>query len=172
MFSHIHFTSLAGVVSLFAATVFGEDGTAACADLITALPGRILRQGEKAYVKENSDYYNAGLKELLPSCIAMPRSAKEVSTIVKILNKHEKVPFAIKSGGHDPNPGQSSVHQGVLIALKHINGTEYDAKKRVAHVKPGGHWSDVLVPLIKQSVTVVSGRLGTPESHLNPKYRH
>jgi hypothetical protein len=44
--------------------------------------------------------------------------------------------------------------------LRHINGTQYDAEKGVAYVKPGGHWSDVLVPLEKQGVTVVSGRIG------------
>ncbi|KAF2396177.1 FAD-binding domain-containing protein [Trichodelitschia bisporula] len=133
---------------------------ATCADIKNALPGRLWLPGEAAYTKENRDYYNIGLAELGPACITLPTSAEDVSKIVKILNVRPGVRFAIKSGGHDPNPGQSSVKDGVLVALRHINGTEYDAQKNVAYVKPGGHWSSVIGPLAKKNVTVVSGRLG------------
>jgi hypothetical protein len=47
-----------------------------------------------------------------------------------------------------------------LIALKFLNGTTLDISKKLAYVKPGGHWSDVIAPLDKQGYTVVEGRLG------------
>src|ERR1700733_6407394 len=54
--------------------------------------------GDKQYTKENRDYYNIGLAELGPACIAFPDSAEDVSNIVKVLNVQEGVPFAVKSG--------------------------------------------------------------------------
>ncbi|KAK7414984.1 hypothetical protein QQX98_006217 [Neonectria punicea] len=79
---------------------------------------------------------------------------------VKVLNKHPDVNVAAKSGGHDPNPGHATVHDGVLISLSEIAGTTYDRSKNVAYVKPGGEWNDVISPLDKEGVTVVGGRLG------------
>jgi len=91
----------------------------------------------------------------------MPTSAEEVSSVVKELHKKPGVRFAVKSGGHSPNVGHSSIKDGVLIALRNLSGTEYDKAKQVAYVKPGGHWADVIKPLATHGVTVVSGRLGT-----------
>jgi FAD/FMN-containing dehydrogenase len=104
--------------------------------------------------------YNAGLAELKPACITFPSSPEDVSKIVKILHTRNDVPFAIKSGGHDPNPGHGSVKDGVLIALRHINGTVYDKATNTVKFKPGGHWADVMKVLDKDDVSVVAGRLG------------
>jgi FAD/FMN-containing dehydrogenase len=137
-----------------------QETNKACQQIQSALHGKVFYDRDPVYTKENRDYFNIGLAELKPACISMPSSAQDVSNIVKILNTHKDVPYAIKSGGHDPNPGHSSVKDGVLIALRELKGTEYDSEKRVAYVKPGGHWSDVLTPLARQGITVVSGRLG------------
>lgn len=133
---------------------------ATCADIKIAIPGKVFVKGDAAYTKENKDWWNSGIVDMAPACIAMPSTAEEVSKIVKLLNKHTTVPFAIKSGGHSPNRGQSSVKEGVLIALRNIAGVELDKTKKVAYVKPGGHWKDVIKPLDDQGYTVVSGRLG------------
>lgn len=133
---------------------------AACADIQAAVLGKLFVKSDAAYIKENKDWWNSGITDMAPACIAMPSSAAEVSKIVAILNKHTSVPFAIKSGGHSPNRGQSSVEGGVLIALRNLAGVELDKAKSVAYVKPGGHWKDVVKPLDDQGYTVVSGRLG------------
>jgi FAD/FMN-containing dehydrogenase len=145
--------------SLIIATV-NATTQAACNDIKQALPGKLWLPGQAPYIQENKDYYNSGLVELGPACIALPTSAADVSSIVQILNRHSTVNFAIKSGGHSPNAGDSSIKDGVLIALRHINGTTYDAAKQVAHVKPGGHWSDVVSALSSTGRMVVGGRLG------------
>jgi FAD/FMN-containing dehydrogenase len=146
------------------------DAGAACDEIKTALLNKLFVAKDTGYQKENAAYYNVGLSELMPRCIAMPSSAQDVSAIVKILNKHAGVRFAIKSGGHDPNPGQSSVKDGVLIAMKNIAGTTNDKEKQVAYIKPGGRWSDAIGPLAKENVTVVSGRLGKSlaKTRVNP----
>lgn len=137
-----------------------QSAKAACSAIQKAIPGRLWLPGQPAYKKENKDYYNAGLKELGPACISLPTSAQDVSTIVKILGQYSDVQFAVKSGGHSPNSGHSSVKDGVLIALRHINGTVLDKQNKVAYVKPGGHWADVMRALNGTGQTVVGGRLG------------
>jgi FAD/FMN-containing dehydrogenase len=110
----------------------------ACSKLSQNLPNKIFMPKQRQYKKENSDYWNAGLEELGPACIAMPRNAQDVSKIVTLLNEHDNVPFAIKSGGHSPNAGMASVKDGVLIALRNVVGTEYDKMTELATIKPGG----------------------------------
>jgi FAD/FMN-containing dehydrogenase len=140
-----------------------------CSEIKSAIPGKLFVKGDAAYTKENKDWWNSGVADMAPACIAMPSSAQDVSKIIQLLNKNGDVPFAIKSGGHDPNRGQSSVKEGVLIALRNIAGVELDKTKSVAYVKPGGHWKDVIKPLDDQGYTVVSGRLGTV--FFNPKQK-
>jgi FAD/FMN-containing dehydrogenase len=137
-----------------------SDVSSACADIKAAAPGKLFYPRDSAYKLENTDYYNIGLAELGPACILQATTATEVSAAVKILNKYGDVPFAVKSGGHDPNPGHSSVKDGVLIALSKMSTVKYDKTKKTAQFGPGGHWSSVIAPLDKQGVTVVGGRLG------------
>src|SRR5690349_3659009 len=61
-----------------------------------------------AYIEEQTQYWSTSCSALLPTCIIFPKTVQEVSTVVKILaNTTEK--FAVKSGGHNPNNGWSSV---------------------------------------------------------------
>ncbi|KAF2667433.1 FAD-binding domain-containing protein [Microthyrium microscopicum] len=131
-----------------------------CDEIAKAINNNVGYPGEPGYDKENRDYYNSGLSALGPACIAFPTSAEDVSSIVKILGKREGVPFAVKSGGHSPNPGHSSVSGGVLIALREIKGTKFDKAKSIAYVKPGGHWWDVMKALNGTGQMIVGGRLG------------
>ncbi|KAK8051867.1 hypothetical protein PG993_003252 [Apiospora rasikravindrae] len=95
--------------------------------------------GDAAYGAELSHYWSKSLADLRPACVVQPVTVEQVAAVVRVLNhqNHTSVPFAVKSGGHDPNPGHASVDGGVLIALHHMKGTRYDAEKGVAYVKPG-----------------------------------
>ena len=134
--------------------------TATCTDIAKAIPGKLALPGSPAYIKENKDYFNIGLAELGPACIAFPSTAKEVASIVSLLNLRPEVQFAVKSGGHSPNAGAASTKDGVLIALRNLVGTVLDKEKSLAYIKPGGHWWDVMKYLENTGQTVVSGRLG------------
>ena len=137
------------------------DIASACSALNSSLPGRVSFPGNSNYTTEMSHYWNEGLKSDTPSCIVQPESAQEVATSVTLLgqSQYQSVPFTVKSGGHDPNPGHSAINNGVIIALSHLNGTTYDAANNVAYVKPGGSWGDVISTLDQYDVTVVGGRL-------------
>lgn len=149
--------SLIARVSLAAPSASTKD---TCASIKTQLVGKVNFPGEVAYQKENKDYYHVGLAELKPACIVFPRSAEDVSSIVKILNTRSDVQFAVKSGGHSPNVGAASIKDGVLIALRHINGTILNKEKSLADIKPGGHWWDVMKALDGTGQMAVGGRLG------------
>lgn len=92
--------------------------------------------------------------------MAYPTSAQQVSQIVTILNRYEDVQFAVKSGGHNPNVGWSSVDGGVLISMRNLSSTVYNAAEQTADIGPGARWADVVDALQPSNVAVVSGRLG------------
>ena len=96
---------------------------------------------------------------LKPSCQLYPKTADEVAAIVRILNANNET-FAVKSGGHNPNQGFSSVDGGPLISTKELNEVIYDSGNGVVHVGPGNDWQDVIEKLDGTGVTVVGGRIG------------
>ncbi|KAF1813617.1 FAD-binding domain-containing protein [Eremomyces bilateralis CBS 781.70] len=140
----------------------GRGVTAACAALERAIPGKVVfaKDNSTSYHEVQDDYWHAGLSEWAPPCIVLPTAAEEVAAAVKVLNQHPTVKFAVKSGGHDANPGHSSIKDGVLIALEQLTGTELDKENGVAHIKPGGNWSGVIKALDAEGYAVLSGRLG------------
>jgi len=92
--------------------------------------------------------------------VTYPSSAEQVSQVVTILNRYADVQFAVKSGGHNPNVGWSSVDGGVLISMKNLSSTVYNAGEQTAEIGPGARWASVLSALEPYNVAVVSGRLG------------
>ncbi|KAF2397264.1 FAD-binding domain-containing protein [Trichodelitschia bisporula] len=134
--------------------------TATCKDLEKAVPGQVQYSTGPLYAQETKNYWSAALWEEKPFCILFPKEPEHVASAVKVLNTHKGVKFAVKSGGHDPNPGHATARDSVLISMLLMNGTTYDPAKKVAYVKPGGTWNDVIGVLDKQGVTVVGGRLG------------
>lgn len=112
------------------------------------------------YSSEVSSYWSTALREVKPACLVLPRSPQDVAATVRVLNDHPDVKFAVKSGGHDPNPGHASIEGGVLISMNELTGATYDKEKGLVYVKPGGEWNDVIGALEPQNMTLVGGRLG------------
>ncbi|KAL8777895.1 MAG: hypothetical protein Q9213_007662 [Squamulea squamosa] len=94
-----------------------------------------------------------------PICAVLPASAQDVSRTLKTI-KFFKSRFAIRSGGHSPNPGFSNINNpGILIDLQRLNQIEISADKKVASLGPGGRWDDVLAALDPHDVSVIGGRI-------------
>ncbi|KAF2670504.1 FAD-binding domain-containing protein [Microthyrium microscopicum] len=153
-----HFVLAAFFASISAAPT--PSAKQACEAIKKAVPSKLFYPSDKSYTTENTNYYNIGLAELMPACIFQPTTAQEVSTAVKILNSTPDVKFAVKSGGHDPNAGHSSVKDGVLIALSQMQFTRLSSDKKTAEFGPGGHWNDIQRKLDPLGAAVVGGRLG------------
>lgn len=140
----------------------------ACEEMSTALPERVSTPLTLSYTSEVNSYWSTALHDAKPACLVLPESAEEVSVTVKVLNKYPDVQFAVKSGGHTPNQRHSSIQDGVLISTKNLAGVTYDEETKLAYVKPGGEWNDVIGPLDEHGVALIGGRLGMhfPHSHL------
>lgn len=133
---------------------------AACEEISANIPDAVSTLFAASYTRETLAYWSTTLRSIQPACIVHPKSTKDVSTAITILNKYPDVNFTAKSGGHDPNAGHATVSDGVLIALSEIAGVTYDDSTGLAHVKPGGEWNDVISSLEEFGVTIVGGRLG------------
>jgi FAD/FMN-containing dehydrogenase len=71
-----------------------------------------------------------------------------------------QVLFAIRSGGHSPNPGWASIGEpGMLLDLSRLDAINVSADASVVSVGPGQRWGGVVEALDPYNVTVVSGRL-------------
>jgi hypothetical protein len=111
------------------------------------------------YVWEQNNYWSTGCGAMKPSCILYPSSAQEVAAIVRVLNANDE-PFVIKSGGHNPNKGFSSIAGGPLISTKYLNEVNFDPSSMTVRVGPGNDWQDVQKQLQAAGVTAVGGRIG------------
>jgi FAD/FMN-containing dehydrogenase len=104
-------------------------------------------------------YWSAACAALKPSCVLLPRSAQQVSDIVKILRANNE-DFAVKSGGHSPNRHFASIQGGPLVATKLLNEVVYNPKTQTARVGPGNHWHNVSLAMEGTGMNCVGGRMG------------
>lgn len=93
-----------------------------------------------------------------PSCIATPTVVGEIAEFVGVLVANH-VPFAIRSGGHSPNPSDSNIDSGVLISMSKFDKVSYDAKTRLVSIGPGARWDAVYTELDKYNRSMVGGRV-------------
>ncbi|POS70366.1 hypothetical protein DHEL01_v211240 [Diaporthe helianthi] len=139
-------------------TTGGDRSANACAELRKRL--------DSSVIVLPSDAGYTGLREenwsqtawRSPSCIAVPSVAAHVASVVSYL-ADRRVPFAIRSGGHDPNPFDSNIDAGILISLDNFASVSYDAGTQLATVGPGARWEAVYTELDKYQRTMVGGRV-------------
>ncbi|ROV92195.1 hypothetical protein VMCG_09279 [Cytospora schulzeri] len=94
-----------------------------------------------------------------PTCIIQPKAAQDVATALKII-KHFGVAFAVRSGGHSPNPGFSSITEpGILIDLSRLDEISVSDDKESVSIGPGQRWGNVYDELDQYGVSVIGGRI-------------
>lgn len=70
-----------------------------------------------------------------------------------------KTKFAVRSGGHNPNPGFSTLSEpGILIDMKGLSQITINEDRSVASLGPGIEWIDVYKYLDQYGVSVIGGR--------------
>lgn len=148
IFQLLNFFSLVGIV-------FADS----CSSIEALGYINITRQLNLAYIEEQSQYWSTSCSALLPSCIIFPKNVNEVSTIVQaIANSTDR--FAVKSGGHNPNNGWSSVADGPLIAMEHLDQANLNPTTGVVDVGPGNRLDGIAAKLQGSGWTFVGGRIG------------
>jgi hypothetical protein len=119
----------------------------------------VTRPLNLAYIEEQTQYWSTSCSALLPSCIIFPKTVEQVSVVVQIIaNTTER--FAVKSGGHSPNNGWSSVDGGPLIALEHLDQAILDPTTGVLDAGPGNRLDGIAAKLQGSGWTFVGGRIG------------
>jgi FAD binding domain len=155
---------LFGLLGSLLSTPPPRTSTMACSAIAASFPGFTLTYSSGAlnsnYLYATQHYWSDSNSENTPACVVFPTSAEDVSTVIQILLHYPTVPFAVKSGGHNPNAGFSSVDGGVLISFQNLDGTALSYDRKTAEVGPGATWSDAVGALEPYGLTVVGGRLG------------
>jgi FAD/FMN-containing dehydrogenase len=120
---------------------------------------QVIYPGAQKYNVTTNDYWSIGCAALKPTCVIYPRSAQQMSTVVKVLHETNE-PFAVKSGGHNPNKGMASVQGGPLISTSLLNEVIYNRPTQTVRFGPGQSWENITDALKTSGVAVVGGRIG------------
>lgn len=119
----------------------------------------VLFQGNPKYEMEVNRYFSAS-NVVRPACIFVPNTAEKVSHGVKIF-KQAKCPFAVKSGGHSPNPGSNGRDGAVLVVTTGLNKVSVDQRSGIARIGPGLDWAGVYRITERYDSVVLGGRVGS-----------
>jgi UDP-N-acetylenolpyruvoylglucosamine reductase len=122
----------------------------------------ILSNQSAVYLPGSSNYINdishwSTAINQTAACSVEPGTPQDISTILLLLGAG-RIPFAIKSGGHSPNPGFSST-TGVQISMARFNSVNYNSNRGTVEVGSGLIWDDVYKTLDPLGVTVTGGRV-------------
>ena len=95
-----------------------------------------------------------------PSCIILPADKYEVSKALRIITALN-VPFAVRSGGHNPNRGWASAGENaILIDMTRVCDVVLSQDKKTIEIGPGNRWGNVYEMLHGSGVSVIGGRIG------------
>ncbi|KAI1495102.1 hypothetical protein F5X96DRAFT_613409 [Biscogniauxia mediterranea] len=119
----------------------------------------VLRPTDADFTTRQNSYWSKSARTPTPAYIARPRSAAEVSTIVRTLAAAGG-PFAIRSGGHAQYAGASSIAGGVTVDLGRLDWARFDAGAETADLGPGARWGRVYAELARHGRVVAGGRDG------------
>ncbi|RDA95697.1 hypothetical protein CP533_1161 [Ophiocordyceps camponoti-saundersi (nom. inval.)] len=167
MFSHIAFflTSIFLVTTSLAdprLTNEYESPTAspwelACTSLGALFPASTLFRWSKGYGAISDENWSATARAK-PGCVLRPENTTQLQTIVRLLSR-KRVPFAIRSGGHNPAPGAANIDNGVLVDLALLDRVSYTPGSGTVDVGTGAKWTKVYTVLDRHGVTAVGGRI-------------
>ncbi|KAI0429968.1 hypothetical protein F5Y09DRAFT_309013 [Xylaria sp. FL1042] len=93
-----------------------------------------------------------------PQCIIQPESAQDVSKAMAIITFFG-TRFAIRSGGHNPNPGFAGVgEEGILIDMSSMTEVTLSKDGSIASLGPGNRFGEAAMALNSSGRAVHGGR--------------
>lgn len=113
---------------------------------------------EKSIASDRA-FFRSALCWLPSRCILAPKTANGVALAMKIIS-FTGTKFAVRSGGHSPNPHWASVGaEGVLVDLSQLDMLYLSDDKRIIHVGTGRRWSEVYRFLNGTGVSAAGARV-------------
>lgn len=145
------------VSSAPAATASSSSDT--CSTIASTTTIEVAKRFELPYTVEQAHYWSSSTVAIKPACIIFPKSAAEVSAIIKVLGQNNET-FAVKSGGHSPNNYYASVSNGPLISTSKMNQVLLDQATGIVNIGPGNRLDEVAKKLDGTGWTFSGGRVG------------
>ncbi|KAL8973573.1 MAG: hypothetical protein Q9197_002172 [Variospora fuerteventurae] len=139
----------------------------ASATLAQALPESVFFGPHPVFIESVQSYWAMQERDIVPQCIFRPRNAREVATAIGIIKLDYDLrtrrgdlpsPFAIRSGGHSPNPGAANTNSGIVIDLRLLNQITPSRDGLSVVIGSGARWLDVSSALDSKSLAVAGGR--------------
>lgn len=92
-----------------------------------------------------------------PAAFVQPKTAEEVSKALSVI-KETGCKFAVRTSGHNPNPGFSSADEsGVVLDLRQLQSREL-LEDGSARCGAGNTWGDVYSWLEEKKLSAIGGR--------------
>ncbi|KAJ6441518.1 hypothetical protein O9K51_05069 [Purpureocillium lavendulum] len=140
-----------------------RDGPGPCAAACTALStvygsNAVFTQNQTGYSDFTSAFWSSIQSEVAPQCIFKPSVTKDVSVLI-LLSRLSRCPFAFKSGGHAAFAGASSVQGGITVSFENFKNVTVSHDKTTVKIQPGNSWVDVYRALEPYEITVTGGRV-------------
>lgn len=102
-----------------------SDNSDLCSTLASQLPGQISYAKDADYAASIESYFYQQAR-LGPQCIVYPKSASDVSRIVKTLVAR-RAKAAVRGGGHTPIANAANIENAVTIDLSSMNAVSLGA---------------------------------------------
>lgn len=102
-----------------------SDNSNLCSTLASQLPGQISYAQDADYAASIESYFYQQAR-LGPQCIVYPKSASDVSRIVKTLAAR-RAKAAVRGGGHTPIANAANIENAITIDLSNMNGVSLGA---------------------------------------------
>ncbi|KAK7934688.1 hypothetical protein PG985_000183 [Apiospora marii] len=136
-----------------------------CQALISLLGAdKVFLPGNDGYNASVSSYFSPQAASVQPACFVTPKTADEVSSIVKLLTSpspegDEPIPFAVRGGGHTWFVGANSAPDGITVDLRGLDSVELSADKSTITVGAGVTWDAIYSKLDPLGLSVAGGRI-------------
>ena len=122
--------------------------------LRTNFKGDLVTPGDEEYPRAIARW--ASNAERKAKVIAFVKDAQDTGLAIKYA-KENKLPIAIRGGGHSAS-GASSSENGLVVDLsKYLNGVKVDPENKLAVVGGGAIWETVDKATIEHGLATVAG---------------
>ncbi|PSR88506.1 hypothetical protein BD289DRAFT_460456 [Coniella lustricola] len=119
----------------------------------------VVLPGSQQYNEVLGSYFTELERDLRPSAFLLPRTATQVSEIVKILKPFgDGLRIAISGAGQQSTPGVANTQNGITIHLRNLQGIRLDADNGVVSVAAGEQMGKVYDTVGAQGLAVVGNR--------------
>lgn len=99
-------------------------------------------------------------QQVAPSCVVLPASTEDVSTIVKALTAADhSCKFAIRSGGHTAFAGSANIEGGVTVDMSGFKDIILSPDHTQVTLGSGQRWGNVYASLEPLGLAVTGGRV-------------